>query len=224
MASPLAIARHGDVELDLLPAFANRHGLIAGATGTGKTVTLQTIAERLSSIGVPVFMADVKGDLTGTSQAGSIGAKMAATLKERGLDQPEPIACPVTLWDVFGEQGHPVRATVSDMGPLLLGRMLNLNETQSGVLNLVFKIADDNGLLLLDLKDLRAMLQHVGENASQFTTEYGNVSAASVGAIQRGLLQIEAQGGDKFFGEPMLNIADFMQTVGGKGVVNILAA
>jgi len=224
MADPLLIARHGSIECTLLPGLANRHGLITGATGTGKTVTLQTIAEKLSSIGVPVFMADVKGDLTGASQAGSIGAKMAGILKERGLDLPTPLACPVTLWDVFGEQGHPVRATVSDMGPLLLGRMLNLNETQSGVLNLVFKIADDNGLLLLDLKDLRAMLQHVGENASQFTTEYGNISAASVGAIQRGLLAIESQGGDKFFGEPMLNIADFMQSVDGKGVINILAA
>ena len=224
MADPLLIARHDATECSLLPGLANRHGLITGATGTGKTVTLQTIAEKLSTIGVPVFMADVKGDLTGVSQKGSIGDKMAATLKERGLDQPESLACPVTLWDVFGEQGHPVRATVSDMGPLLLGRMLNLNETQAGVLNLVFKIADDNGLLLLDLKDLRAMLQHVGENASQFTTEYGNISAASVGAIQRGLLQIERQGGDKFFGEPMLNIADFMQTDGGKGVINILTA
>jgi DNA helicase HerA-like ATPase len=224
MAEPLLIARHDTIECTLLPGLANRHGLITGATGTGKTVTLQTIAEKLSAIGVPVFMADVKGDLTGASQPGSIGEKMAATLKERGIDLPQPLACPVTLWDVFGEQGHPVRATVSDMGPLLLGRMLNLNETQAGVLNLVFKIADDNGLLLLDLKDLRAMLQHVGENASQFTTEYGNISAASVGAIQRGLLQIESQGGDKFFGEPMLNISDFMQTEGGKGVVNILAA
>lgn len=224
MADPLLIARHDSIECSLLPGLTNRHGLITGATGTGKTVTLQTIAEKLSNIGVPVFMADVKGDLTGVSQKGSIGAKMSATLKERGLDQPESLACPVTLWDVFGEQGHPVRATVSDMGPLLLGRMLNLNETQAGVLNLVFKIADDNGLLLLDLKDLRAMLQHVGENASQFTTAYGNISAASVGAIQRGLLQIEAQGGDKFFGEPMLNIADFMQTEGGKGVINILTA
>ena len=224
MADSLLIARHESVECALLPALANRHGLITGATGTGKTVTLQTMAEKLSSIGVPVFMADVKGDLTGISQQGAIGEKMAATLKERGIDLPEPLGCPVTLWDVFGEQGHPVRATVSDMGPLLLGRMLDLNETQAGVLNLVFKIADDNGLLLLDLKDLRAMLQHVGENASQFTTQYGNISAASVGAIQRGLLQIETQGGDKFFGEPMLNIADFMQTVGGKGVVNILAA
>ena len=224
MADPLLIARHDTIECALLPSLANRHGLITGATGTGKTVTLQTMAERLSSIGVPVFMADVKGDLTGMSQKGSIGEKMAATLKERGIDLPESAACPVTLWDVFGEQGHPVRATVSDMGPLLLGRMLDVNETQAGVLNLVFKIADDNGLLLLDLKDLRAMLQYVGENGSQFTTEYGNISAASVGAIQRGLLQIETQGGDKFFGEPMLNIADFMQTVGGKGVVNILAA
>ncbi|MGJ3700162.1 helicase HerA-like domain-containing protein [Variovorax sp. AFSI2.2] len=224
MADPLLIARHDTIECALLPSLANRHGLITGATGTGKTVTLQTMAERLSSIGVPVFMADVKGDLTGMSQKGAIGEKMAATLKERGIDLPESAACPVTLWDVFGEQGHPVRATVSDMGPLLLGRMLDVNETQAGVLNLVFKIADDNGLLLLDLKDLRAMLQYVGENGSQFTTEYGNISAASVGAIQRGLLQIETQGGDKFFGEPMLNIADFMQTVGGKGVINILAA
>jgi len=224
MADPLLIARHGEIECALLPGLANRHGLITGATGTGKTVTLQTMAERLSGIGVPVFMADVKGDLTGMSQAGSIGEKMAATLKERGIEVPASQACPVTLWDVFGEQGHPVRATVSDMGPLLLGRMLDLNETQAGVLNLVFKIADDNGLLLLDLKDLRAMLQHVGENAKDFTTQYGNISAASVGAIQRGLVQIESQGGDKFFGEPMLNINDFMQTVSGKGVVNILAA
>lgn len=224
MADPLLIAKHDSVECALLPALANRHGLITGATGTGKTITLQTLAENFSRIGVPVFMADVKGDLTGITQKGSVGAKLAAVLKERGLDAPEPTACPATLWDVFGEHGHPVRATVSDMGPLLLGRMLALNETQNGVLNLVFKISDDQGLLLLDLKDLRAMLQHVGENASQFTTEYGNVSAASVGAIQRGLLQIEEQGGDKFFGEPMLDIADFMQTTDGKGVVNILSA
>jgi DNA helicase HerA-like ATPase len=170
-------------------------------------------------------MADVKGDLTGISQAGHIGDKLAAVLQERGLELPASRACPTTLWDVYGEQGHPVRATVSDMGPLLLGRMLNLNETQAGVLNLVFKIADDNGLLLLDLKDLRAMLQYVGDNASDFTTQYGNVSAASVGAIQRGLLQIESQGGEQFFGEPMLNITDFMQTDGdGRGVINVLAA
>ncbi|PJI97417.1 hypothetical protein CLU85_2207 [Acidovorax sp. 69] len=224
MAEPMLIAKHDTIECHLLPGLANRHGLITGATGTGKTVTLQTLAENFSRIGVPVFMADVKGDLTGASQPGKIGDKLAAVLKERGLDLPAPLACPTTLWDVFGEQGHPVRATVSDMGPLLLGRMLNLNETQLGVLNLVFKIADDNGMLLLDLKDLRAMLQYVGDNAKEFTTEYGNVSAASVGAIQRGLLQIEQQGGTQFFGEPMLNINDFMQTVDGHGVVNILAA
>ncbi|GAA4421694.1 helicase HerA-like C-terminal domain-containing protein [Acidovorax lacteus] len=225
MAEPLLIAKHAQTECHLLPGLANRHGLITGATGTGKTVTLQTLAEQFSRIGVPVFMADVKGDLTGVSQAGRIGDKLAAVLKDRGLELPEPLACPTTLWDVFGEQGHPVRATVSDMGPLLLGRMLNLNDTQLGVLNLVFKIADDQGLLLLDLKDLRAMLQHVGDNAKTFTTEYGNISAASVGAIQRGLLQIEQQGGDRFFGEPMLDIHDFMQTdAAGHGVVNILAA
>lgn len=224
MAEPMLIAKHADTECHLLPGLANRHGLITGATGTGKTVTLQTLAENFSRIGVPVFMADIKGDLTGASQPGKIGDKLAGVLKERGLDLPTPQACPTTLWDVFGEQGHPVRATISDMGPLLLGRMLNLNETQLGVLNLVFKIADDNGLLLLDLKDLRAMLQYVGDNAKDFTTEYGNISSASVGAIQRGLLQIEQQGGDKFFGEPMLNIQDFMQTVDGQGVINILAA
>ena len=224
MNDPILLAKHGDTECHLLPALANRHGLITGATGTGKTISLQTLAENFSKIGVPVFMADVKGDLTGISQAGSLPPKVAKVIEERGLPRPESLACPTTLWDVFGEQGHPVRATVSDMGPLLLGRMLNLNETQQGVLQIVFKIADDNGLLLLDLKDLRAMLQHVGDNASEFTTEYGNVSAASVGAVQRGLLTIESQGGDKFFGEPMLDIADFMQTEGGKGVINILAA
>ena len=224
MNDPILLAKHGDTECHLLPALANRHGLITGATGTGKTISLQTLAENFSKIGVPVFMADVKGDLTGISQAGSLPPKVAKVIEERGLPRPESLACPTTLWDVFGEQGHPVRATVSDMGPLLLGRMLNLNDTQQGVLQIVFKIADDNGLLLLDLKDLRAMLQHVGDNASEFTTEYGNVSAASVGAVQRGLLTIESQGGDKFFGEPMLDIADFMQTEGGKGVINILAA
>ena len=224
MANPILLARHGNTECHLLPELANRHGLITGATGTGKTITLQSLAEQLSQLGVPVFMADVKGDLTGISQAGNISPKLANILQERDLDQPKPLACPTTLWDVFGEQGHPVRATVSDMGPLLLGRMLNLNDTQQGVLQLVFKIADDNGLLLLDLKDLRAMLQHVGDNASTFTTEYGNVSPASVGAIQRGLLQVEEQGGDQFFGEPMLDINDFMQTIDGQGVINILAA
>jgi DNA helicase HerA-like ATPase len=208
----------------LLPALANRHGLITGATGTGKTITLQTLAESFSRLGVPVFMADVKGDLTGVSQPGSVSAKLAATLQERGLPTPQPLTCPCTLWDVFGSQGHPVRATVSDMGPLLLTRMLALNDTQAGVLGLVFKIADDRGLALLDMKDLRAMLQHVGDNASDYTTEYGNISAASIGAIQRGLMQIEAQGGAQFFGEPMLDISDLLQTVDGKGVINILAA
>ena len=224
MADPILLARNKDIECLLLPALANRHGLITGATGTGKTISLQTLAESFSKLGVPVFMADVKGDLTGISQTGKPSEKLLAILKERGIDAPTPFAAPSTVWDVFGEQGHPVRATVSDMGPLLLSRMLALNDTQQGVLQLVFKIADDNKLLLLDLKDLRAMLQYVGENASQFTTQYGNVSAASIGAIQRGLLAIETQGGDKFFGEPMLNIADFMQTESGKGVINILAA
>ena len=224
MTDPILVAAHGETQCHLLPALANRHGLITGATGTGKTITLQKLAEGFSAIGVPVFMADIKGDLTGISQTGQLSAKVAGILKERGLAEPEPTACPTTLWDVFGEQGHPVRATVSDMGPLLLGRMLDLNDTQQGVLQLVFKIADDNGLLLLDLKDLRAMLQHVGDNAKNFTTEYGNISPASVGAIQRGLLQVEEQGGDQFFGEPMLDIADFMQKVRGQGVINILAA
>ncbi|WP_089962726.1 helicase HerA-like C-terminal domain-containing protein [Limnohabitans sp. 2KL-3] len=225
MAEPMLIAQNAQAQCHLLPGLSNRHGLITGATGTGKTVTLQTLAENFSRLGVPVFMADVKGDLTGISQPGKIGEKLTAVLKDRGITIPTPQACPTALWDVFGESGHPVRATISDMGPLLLTRMLGLNDTQSGVLNLVFKIADDNGLLLLDMKDLRAMLQFVGENAKQFTTEYGNISAASIGAIQRGLLQIESQGGDKFFGEPMLNIEDFMQTdAQGLGVVNILSA
>ncbi|SDL95927.1 hypothetical protein SAMN05428957_101301 [Oryzisolibacter propanilivorax] len=224
MAEPLLLARNAHAECLLLPALANRHGLVTGATGTGKTVTLQALAEQFSGIGVPVFMADVKGDLTGISQPGHIGVKLAAVLAERSINPPAPTACPTTLWDVFGEQGHPVRATISDMGPLLLARMLALNETQAGVLTLVFKIADDQGLLLLDLKDLRAMVQHVGDNAKQFTTEYGNVSSASIGAIQRALLGLEQQGGDRFFGEPMLDIDDLLQTVDGRGVVNILAA
>jgi len=224
MTEPILVAKHGDIECQLLPALVNRHGLITGATGTGKTITLQTIAENLSRIGVPVFMADVKGDLSGITQTGKLPDKVAAILKDRGLPPPTPTSCPATLWDVFGEQGHPVRATVTDMGPLLLARMLELNEVQAGVLQLAFKIADDHGLALLDMKDLRAMLQHVGDSAAQFTTEYGNISAASIGAIQRGLLQIEEQGGAKFFGEPMLNIGDFMQTVKGQGVVNVLVA
>lgn len=224
MADPLIIAKAGDHELALLPALANRHGCITGATGTGKTITLQVLAERFSKIGVPVFMADVKGDLTGIASPGKLSDKMKQRLDMLGLAEPKWEGCPVTLWDIWGEQGHPVRATVSDMGPLLLARLLNLNETQEGVLALAFKIADDNGLLLLDLKDLRALLQFVGDNAAQFKTQYGNISAASIGAIQRGLLQIEEQGGEKFFGEPMLDIADLMQTTDGKGVVNILAA
>jgi uncharacterized protein len=225
MPDPMLIARHGDTDLCLLPALANRHGLITGATGTGKTVTLQVMAERFAAIGVPVFMADVKGDLTGVAQPGAMSPKLKERLDRLGLPEPEFGAMPATLWDVYGEKGHPLRATVSDLGPMLLARMLSLNETQEGVLNLVFKIADDNGLLLLDAKDLRAMLQHVGENAKQFTTEYGNISAASVGAIQRGLLQLEQQGADRFFGEPMLNFDDLLQTdARGRGVINILSA
>ena len=229
MTEPLLIAKNKDIECFLRPDKANRHGLITGATGTGKTITLQTIAEGFSKIGVPVFMADVKGDLTGISQAGVLTDKLSRVLAERGLYKdgagPEFGARPATLWDVFGQQGHPVRATVSDLGPLLLARMLNLNDTQAGVLQLVFKIADDQGLLLLDMKDLRAMCQYVGDNAGDFTTEYGNVSAASIGAIQRGLLQIDEQGGDHFFGEPMLNLEDFIQTnTDGHGLINILAA
>ncbi|MFC7513590.1 helicase HerA-like C-terminal domain-containing protein [Herbaspirillum sp. GCM10030257] len=222
---PLLIAKHQDLELALLPNLANRHGCITGATGTGKTVTLQTLAQALSGIGVPVFMADVKGDLSGLAKPGSETPRIKERFDLLGITEPAWAGCPVTFWDVFGEKGHPVRATVSDLGPLLLSRMLNLNEVQQGVLQLVFKVADDHGLLLLDLKDLRAMLQHVGENAAEIQTEYGNISAASIGAIQRGLIAIDEQGGDRFFGEPMLNIDDFMQTdPQGKGVINILAA
>ena len=229
MSLPLPIARNltavPPATLGPLPNLVNRHGCITGATGTGKTVTLQVMAQALSDIGVPVFMADVKGDLSGMAKPGALSAKMGARLQALGVDAPHWAACPVTFWDVFGEQGHPVRATISDLGPLLLARMLNLNDTQEGVLQLVFKIADDNGMLLLDTRDLRTMLQHVGDNAAGYRTEYGNISPASVGAIQRGLIGIEEQGGDKFFGEPMLNIDDLLQTdARGKGVVNILAA
>jgi DNA helicase HerA-like ATPase len=211
--------------LQLLPNLVNRHGCITGATGTGKTVTLQAIAQALSGIGVPVFMADIKGDLSGIARPGAPSDKMSARLQTLGIEAPAWQACPATFWDVFGEQGHPVRATVSDLGPLLLGRMLGLNDTQAGVLQLVFKVADDQGMLLLDLKDLRAMIQHVGDNAATYRTSYGNISPASIGAIQRGLIAIEEQGGDRFFGEPMLNTDDLLQTdAGGKGVVNILAA
>ncbi len=224
MTQPLPVARHESLDLALLPALANRHGLIAGATGTGKTVTLQRLAEQFSLIGVPVFMADVKGDLSGLGAIGMSSEKLKARLAQLKIDDWQPLACPTVFWDIFGVQGHPVRATISDMGPLLIGRLLNLNDVQGGVLQLVFKIADDQGLLLLDLKDLRAMVQHVGEHAAEFKTEYGNVSTASIGAIQRGLLEIEQQGGEHFFGEPMLDIADLMQTDSkGHGVINILA-
>jgi hypothetical protein len=225
MPTPITIAKNNTLTLDLLSNLVNRHGCITGATGTGKTVTLQKIAQSLSEIGVPVFMADVKGDLSGIAKAGAPSEKMGARLSALKLDTPQWAGCPVTFWDVFGEQGHPVRATVSDLGPLLLARMLNLNDTQEGVLQLVFRIADDDGLLLLDTKDLRAMLQYVGDNAADFKTSYGNISAASIGAIQRGLIAIEEQGGDRFFGEPMLNIDDLLQTdARGKGVINILSA
>ena len=225
MAEPQLIARNSDAELFLLPALANRHGLITGATGTGKTVTLQVMAEHFSTIGVPVFMADVKGDLAGISQAGVASPKLADRVQMIGVDMPVFTGYPTVFWDVFGELGHPVRATISDLGPLLLSRILNLNEVQEGVLSIVFKVADDNGLLLLDLKDLRAMLQYVGDNAAQFQTNYGNVSAASIGAIQRGLLSLEQQGANKFIGEPMLNIDDLLQTGDkGRGVINVLAA
>jgi uncharacterized protein len=224
MTQSLPIAKNTRTLCELLPAMANRHGCITGATGTGKTVTLQALAQQFSQIGVPVFMADVKGDLAGITQAGGGNSKVDARLKALDLPAPTWAGCPAQLWDVFGKQGHPVRATISDMGPLLLARLLDLNDVQSGVLSIVFRVADDNGLLLLDLKDLRAMCQHVGEHSSEYTTQYGNVSAASVGAIQRGLLTLEDQGGDQFFGEPMLNVEDLIQTVGGQGIVNILAS
>ena len=224
MSDGLLIAK-GTNEHLLLPRMANRHGLIAGATGTGKTVTLRVIAENLSRIGVPVFMADVKGDLSGIARAGQETEKISERISKLGLEGFQFSGYPTVFWDLYGQQGHPVRTTISDMGPLLMSRLLNLNETQTGVLTLVFKAADDNGLLLLDLKDLRAMLQYVGDNAAQFKTKYGNVSAASIGAIQRGLLELEGQGAEKFFGEPALDLDDMMQTENeGRGVINILAA
>src|SRR6266576_1369929 len=223
MAEPILVAQ-SNKPIFLLPKMANRHGLIAGATGTGKTVTLQTLAENFSARGVPVFMADVKGDLAGLSQPGGNNPKVLERAKELKIDDFKGEAYPVVFWDVFGEQGHPVRATISEMGPLLLARLLELNDTQEGVLNMVFKIADENGLLLLDLKDLRSMLHFVADNADQFKTQYGNISAASAGAIQRNLLALESQGADKFFGEPALNLEDLIQTQGSKGTINILAA
>src|SRR4029434_10482742 len=208
----------------LLPRMANRHGLIAGATGTGKTVTLQKLAESFSERGTPVFLADVKGDLSGLSQAGGQNPRILERAKQLKLGDLPFAGSPVAFWDVFGEQGHPVRSTISEMGPVLLSRLLNLNDTQSGVLSIVFKVADDQGLLLLDLKDFREMLRYVGDNASEFKSTYGNVSAASIGAIQRGVLTLEEQGAEKFFGEPALDLEDLMQTVDGRGVINILAA
>ncbi len=212
-------------DIAILPSMANRHGLIAGATGTGKTVTLRVMAEQFSRIGVPVFLADVKGDLTGIAKAGGDKPDFASRAKQLGIDGFAFENCPTAFWDLFGLQGHPVRTTISEMGPLLLSRVLKLNEIQSGVLSIIFKVADDNGMLLLDLKDLRAMAQFVGDNADKFKTQYGNISTASIGAIQRGLLGIEEQGGEAFFGEPALNLADLMQTDAvGRGMVNILAA
>ena len=226
MSDAFVLARTADGrDISFLPQLANRHGLITGATGTGKTVTLQHITDQFSRLGVPVFLADVKGDLSGLATAGTATPKLVARLQSLHLPQPEWTGNPVVFWDLFGRRGIPIRATISDIGPLLLGRLLSLNATQQGVLTLAFKIADDNGLLLLDLKDLRAMLQFAATNAGRFRTEYGNISAASVGAIQRGLLEVEQQGGEHFFGEPMLDIDDLVQTDRqGRGVVNVLAA
>ena len=224
MTNPIRIAK-ADVFQYILPKMANRHGLIAGATGTGKTVTLQTLAEGFSRLGVPVFMADVKGDLSGMSQAGGGNPKVDARVQLLGLTDYKPQASPVTFWDVFGKKGHPVRTTIAEMGPLLLARMLNLNDVQAGVINSIFKIADDKGWLLLDLKDLRAMSQHAAEHSTEYQTEYGNISAASVGALQRSLLQVETEGGDLLFGEPAMNLDDLMQTDSqGRGMINILAS
>jgi len=221
---PITFAK-GKHDISLLPGMANRHGLIAGATGTGKTITLQVLTEQFSERGVAVFLADVKGDLGGISQPGGDSSKVQERVKELKLSAYKPTGYPVVFWDVFGEQGHPVRATISEMGPLLLSRMLNLNETQTGVLSIVFKVADDTGLLLLDMKDLRAMLEYVNEHAAEIQGQYGNVSAASVGSIQRGLLSLEQQGGEKFFGEPALNLEDLLQSdASGRGMINILMA
>lgn len=220
------IAINNEKEVCLVPRMANRHGLITGATGTGKTVTLQTLSETFSDMGVPVFAADMKGDLSGVAKIGgnkeSVNKRVAQyNLQEKGFEY-KPF--PVRFWDVFGEQGHPVRTTVTSMGPLLLERLLNLNETQGAILTMAFRIADDNDLLLIDLKDLQKMLQFIGDNRREFTTQYGNISPASIGAIQRGLMRLESEGADKFFGEPDLEITDFIQTEQGKGVINILAA
>ena len=214
-----------DGPVALLPALANRHGLISGATGTGKTVTLQVLAEGFSQLGVPVFLADVKGDLAGLCRPGESNEKIDARLKQCGADRFSFRGCPVAFWDVYGEEGHPVRTTVSEMGPLLLSRMLGLNETQTGVMHVLFRIADAEGMLLLDLKDVKAMLAYVGENAARYTLNYGNVSRATVGAIQRAIAILEDQGGEHFFGEPALDLRDWLtQDEEGQGTVNILAA
>lgn len=216
---------HGETDIELVLAMANRHGLIAGATGTGKTVSLQILAEGFARCGVPVFMADVKGDLAGISQSGELKPKFVERAKSMGLEGYAPRAFPTIFWDLYGAQGHLVRATVSDMGPLLLARLLDLNETQAGVLTAAFKLADDQGLLLLDLKDLRALLTYLAENSKSLSSEYGNMSAATIGAIQRGLLGLEQQGADKFFGEPALDLADLMRTdFSGNGAISVLAA
>lgn len=215
----------GEENVFLNPRFANRHGLIAGATGTGKTISLQVLAEGLSRIGVPVFLADIKGDLTGISKPGNPHPKVDERVAKIGIDDFRFEGCPTVIWDLSGERGHPVRATISDMGPLLLAQLLELNDTQEGVLNIAFKVADEQGLLLLDLKDLRAMLQYLGENSKTLSNTYGNVSSASIGAIQRQLLVLEQQGADQFFGEPALDLWDFMRTgANGYGNINILAA
>ncbi len=220
----LYVAHCEEGALSIQGKMANRHGLIAGATGTGKTVSLQVLAETFSQIGVPCFMADMKGDLSGISQAGKMSGFIEKRLPEFGLENPEFQACPVRFYDVFGEQGHPIRATVSQMGPQLLSRLLGLNETQDGVLNIVFRIADERGLMIIDLKDLRAMLEYVAKHAKEYTMKYGIISTASIGAIQRALLQLEAQGADKFLGEPSFDIYDLIQTENGKGVMSVLAA
>ena len=220
----LYIAHGPQGPISIIGKMANRHGLIAGATGTGKTVTLQVMAESFCQLGVPCFMADMKGDLSGISQPGRLSGFIEKRMPEFGIEDPQFQACPVRFFDVMGEQGHPIRATVSQMGPQLLSRLLGLNETQDGVLNIVFRIADDRGLLLLDLKDLQAMLDWVSKHAKQYTTKYGNISAQTIGAIQRALLQLETQGANKFFGEPSFDIYDLIQTEGGKGVMSVLAA
>ncbi len=220
----LYIAHCANGALSITGKMANRHGLIAGATGTGKTVTLQVMAETFCQAGVPCFMADMKGDLSGISQAGKMSGFIEKRLPEFGIENPEFQACPVRFFDVFGEQGHPMRATVSQMGPQLLSRLMQLNETQDGVLNIVFRIADERGVLIDDIKDLRSMLDWVSKHAKEYTTKYGNISTATVGAIQRALLQLENQGADKFFGLPSFDIQDLMQTENGKGVMNVLAA